>query len=190
MLDETVASRGTATPARAFEEIPWLEGATGWSGHNALIRKDRLAFARLVADAARPLSRVKTPFADVVAIGTPEIAHEILVEKHADFIKSAMLRFSLYPLAGDGLFTSDGELWKRQRKLMAPLFHPGALASYAEDMVACTEREVSTWRDGDSLPIFRETTRITMACCELMSTSRSLEANHVCSTRESHVTRH
>ncbi len=163
MLDETVASRGTATPARAFEEIPWLEGATGWSGHNALIRKDRLAFARLVADAARPLSRVKTPFADVVAIGTPEIAHEILVEKHADFIKSAMLRFSLYPLAGDGLFTSDGELWKRQRKLMAPLFHPGALASYAEDMVACTEREVSTWRDGDSLPIFRETTRITMA---------------------------
>ena len=79
MLDETRASRATETGARAFEDIPWLEGATGWTGHNGLIRKDRLAFARLVADAARPLSRVKTPFADVVAIGTPEVAHEVLV---------------------------------------------------------------------------------------------------------------
>jgi cytochrome P450 len=150
-------------PARPYDAIPWLEGGVGWTGHNKLIRQDRLAFARLVADASRPLSRVKTPFADVVAVGTPETVHEVLVEKAGDFIKSAMLRFSLYPLAGDGLFTSDGDLWKRQRKLMAPLFHPGALATYADDMVTCAEREVATWQDRAELPLFRETTRITMA---------------------------
>ena len=143
--------------------VPWLEGAEGWTGHNGLIRRDRLAFARLVADAARPLSRVKTPFAEVLAVGTPETVHEVLLEKSQDFMKSAMLRFVLHPLAGDGLFTSDGQLWKRQRKLMAPLFHQASLTKYAEDMVTCTEREVASWRDGDELPLFKATTRITMA---------------------------
>jgi cytochrome P450 len=159
---EPFAASGSSSPSR-LDTVPWLEGAEGWSGHNALIRRDRLAFARLVADAARPLSRVKTPFAEVVAVGTPETAHEVLVERASDFMKSAMLRFVLYPLGGDGLFTSDGDLWKRQRKLMAPLFHQGALTSYAEDMVTCAERTVATWRDGEELPIFRETTRMTMA---------------------------
>lgn len=162
-MPSTEPSPVPGSTSASLDAVPWLEGGEGWTGHNALIRRDRLAFARLVADAARPLSRVRTPFADVVAVGTPETAHEVLVERASDFMKSAMLRFVLYPLGGDGLFTSDGELWKRQRKLMAPLFHPGALSTYAEDMVACTERTVSSWRDGDEFPIFRETTRITMS---------------------------
>jgi cytochrome P450 len=67
---------------------------------------------------------------------------EVLVEKTRIFDKSAMLRFSLFPLAGEGLFTSNGELWRRQRRLMAPLFHPKVLESYAADMVACAHRTV------------------------------------------------
>ena len=42
----------------------------------------------------------------------------------------------LYPLAGEGLFTSDGELWRKQRRLMAPLFQPAALSQYHAAMVA------------------------------------------------------
>ena len=48
-----------------------------------------------------------------------------LVERSREFDKSLMIRFALYPLGGEGLFTSRGNLWKRQRRLMAPLFHPG-----------------------------------------------------------------
>ncbi len=162
MSSENTQPAGAERTARRLDALPWLEGAEGWSGHNSVIRRNRLASARLVADAARPLSRVKTPFAEVVAVGTPEVVHEVLVEKHADYIKSAMRRFCLHPLAGDGLFTRDGALWARQRKLMAPLFHHGMLAAYAEHMVACTERALGGWSSGEELPLFRETTRITM----------------------------
>jgi cytochrome P450 len=73
-----------------------------------------------------------------------------------------MLRFSLWKLAGEGLFTSNGELWRRQRRLMAPLFTPKALERYAGDMVACALRTVEEWGDGRELRLLDETTRLTM----------------------------
>src|SRR5204863_3534887 len=66
-------------------------------------------------------------------------------------------------LAGVGLFTSEGELWKRQRKVMAPLFPPGAIARFGQDMTDCAERVARTWRSGEVIDVARETTHITMA---------------------------
>src|SRR5262249_48015459 len=140
-------------------------GAQGLLGHNAAFRRDRIGTLRLLTTRSEPLLRLALPFPGIraVAVNHPEIVQEILVDKSKHFVKSDMLRFSLYELAGEGLFTSNGELWRRQRKLMAPLFTPKALEAYAADMVACTLRTVAEWQDGEVLPLSRETTRLTMA---------------------------
>ena len=78
------------------------------------------------------------------------------------FDKSDVLRFSLCNLAGEGLFTSNGELWRRQRRLMAPLFHAGAVDAYADDMVACADRTIAEWSRRRDAAAARETTRLTM----------------------------
>jgi len=126
------------------------------------MRKDRIAGLHKFNAEQGDIGRFAVVFGDVVIVNEPELLHEILVTKAKSFEKSPILRTSLYPLAGDGLFTSEGELWKKQRRLMAPMFQPAGLRHFADDMVRCTDRAASTWRDGDTVEIARETTRITM----------------------------
>ncbi len=146
-----------------FDQIPELAGGQPFVGHNRAMRSDRLNLLRRVAAHPSGLVRLRLPIAQLVTVTTPDLLQELLIEKARSFEKSAMVRFTLYPLAGEGLFTSGGELWRRQRKLIAPLFHPQKLEGYADDMVACAERDVLPWRDGQVVDLLEETTRITMA---------------------------
>ena len=144
--------------------MPMAPGARGVLGHLPGFRTERLKTLALLAQQEAPLMRLDIPVAGIRAMvaNHPDVVQEALVEKVKHFHKSDMLRFGLYDLAGEGLFTSNGELWRRQRKLMAPLFTPRALEAYAADMVACTRRTMEGWRDGEALSLSRETTRLTM----------------------------
>lgn len=148
-----------------YESIPLAPGGHGFLGHNADFRNDRLGSLRRLTESSAPALRLKLPLPGIRAmvLNDPDLVQEVLVEKAKWFAKSDMLRFSLFPLAGEGIFTSNGELWRRQRKLMAPLFHQKALEQYAPDMVACSLRTIEGWKDGAELSLNHETTRITMA---------------------------
>ena len=99
----------------------------------------------------------------VVVVTGPAALQQALVEGAASTEKSSLTRYLLYILAGEGLFTSRGQLWRRQRKLMAPIFPPGQIARFAECMVTAAERGADTWKDGGVVDMWRETTRITMS---------------------------
>ncbi len=148
--------------------MPVLSGARAISGHMTALRTDRMGFVRRIGEDGHRQARLVTPFAHACVITDPAILQEVMVDAARSFEKADMTRWTLYPLAGEGLFTSRGDLWRRQRRLMAPLFVPSRLERYAEDMVACTERDLdgwaaSGWRDGGTLEVARETTRITMS---------------------------
>jgi len=147
-----------------FESMPIAPGGDHLLGHNHAFRTDRMGTLRILSQAAPAMMRLKLPFPGIraVVLTTPEVVQEVLVEKAKAFDKSDMLRFSLQSLAGEGLFTSNGALWRRQRKLMAPLFTPRALETYASDMVECAERTIEGWSDGQALLLSAETTRLTM----------------------------
>jgi cytochrome P450 len=138
-----------------------LRRATSARSFTYLLRKDRLRFLQELSQAG-DLFRVrlldKTP---IVVIGPAQV-HECLVERNADTHKDPLMRHVVYPVLGEGLITSSGALWRRQRRIMAPLFPPSAISAYAPDIVACTEHCLQSWRDGDTLDLARETTHITM----------------------------
>ncbi|MFO0614688.1 MAG: cytochrome P450 [Polyangiaceae bacterium] len=146
----------------SLDRIPDLPGARRWFGHLPEVRSDRMGFVRRIAADGRPFLRLRAPFGQLALINDPALVQEVFVEKVRSFAKAAMTRFSIYPLAGEGLFSSDGELWRKQRKLMAPLFHPTQVDSYAGDMVECARRALARFHDGE-MAIARETTRITMS---------------------------
>ncbi len=127
------------------------------------MRDDRLGMLRRFNDERGDVARFPFLFGDVVVVNAPDLVHDVLVTRARAFEKSPIMRASLHPLAGLGLFTSEGELWRRQRKLMAPMFQHASIAHFAADMTACAERAARTWRDGATVDIARETTRITMA---------------------------
>jgi cytochrome P450 len=160
---ETAHTKSARKRARdSLAQVPAVPGAT-LLGHMGQFRDDwnRLRLLRAAA-AAAPVSRLRFLHVPVLSINSPEGAREVLVEQAAAFEKAPATRVILRPLAGDGLFTSEGALWKRQRRLMSPLFHPSQLATYVPAMGAVTRHAAATLRDGESLDLSRLMTRITM----------------------------
>lgn len=99
----------------------------------------------------------------VAFVCTPQAAHEVLVTNAKSFEKSPGFRVLLYYLGGNGLFTAEGELWRKQRKLMAPIFQPTPLAQYASTMQQMTARAADRWHDGQQVDLSHECTRIAMS---------------------------
>ncbi len=88
------------------------------------------------ARAAPDVSRLRVFGRHIVCVHSPALLHEVLVEKAASFEHARTTRLLLQPLLGEGLFISEGDLWRRQRRLMAPLFAASSVARYAAAMHA------------------------------------------------------
>ncbi len=98
-------------------------------------------------------------------ITAPEAIHQVLVLEAEKFHKDVDYtdpKRGLARFLGNGLLTSDGSFWKRQRRLAAPAFHARRIEAYAATMVDYTLKTLDGWRDGALLDISREMTRTTM----------------------------
>src|SRR5688500_8433188 len=91
---------------RSIEDIPSMGG---FRDQYRLMQTDRLGGLRRFNESPGDIGRFAFVFGDVVLVNTPELVHEVLVTKAKSFEKSPILRGSLYPLAGQGLFTSEGD---------------------------------------------------------------------------------
>lgn len=84
-----------------------------------------------------------------VLLNHSDYAEYVLVKNHRSFIKLRFFFRHVDAIFGQGLLTSEGEFWQRQRRLMAPAFQPRPLAAYGETIVRYTERMLETWRPDD-----------------------------------------
>ncbi len=79
----------------------------------------------------------------------PDMIHEITTRQASQFVKDATYtdpRRGLAYFLRNGLLISDGEFWRRQRKLMSPAFHHKRLMSYGEIIVRESVRVIDQWR--------------------------------------------
>ncbi|MBX9770080.1 MAG: cytochrome P450 [Candidatus Obscuribacterales bacterium] len=95
-------------------------------------------------------------------ITDPDLIHEVLVTKATIFTKDVAIKNNP-EFFGNGLLRSEGELWKRQRKLASPAFSPKRLEEYSKVMVEHTEKRVASWKDGANIDINREMMRLTLS---------------------------
>ncbi len=92
----------------------------------------------------------------------PSEVESVLVTHHRDFIKGIGTRANP-EVFGNGLLTSEGDFWLRQRRLSQPAFHRARIASYAEIMAREAERMLDGWHDGDERDMHREMMQTTLA---------------------------
>lgn len=77
---------------------------------------------------------------------SPDTVRRVFLEEHDNYDrKSPQMRHALEPLLGDGLFVSDGELWKERRAQCAPAFEPGLLPGFAQTMVDSALEVAERW---------------------------------------------
>ena len=115
---------------RSVDEIPRLP-ASGPLHHSLMLRREPLRFMQELSRGG-DVFRMRLLDRMVVVVTGPAALQQALVEGAASTEKSSLTRYLLYILAGEGLFTSRGQLWRRQRKLMAPISPPGQIARFAE----------------------------------------------------------
>jgi cytochrome P450 len=98
----------------------------------------------------------------VYFVSHPDFIEQVLVTDNRKFIKGRILRKNRQ-LFGNGLLTSEGDFWLRQRRLAQPAFHRGRVASYADTMVRFASRLASEWSTGDERDIHAEMMRLTLS---------------------------
>src|SRR5215472_14072207 len=100
-----------------------------------VFRFDSLTFTLNVSRQYGDIAYYRFGSLDVYHLCHPNLAQQILVEQQEQFRKPELLRRAFGPFAGEGLLTSEGAVWKQQRKLMQPAFHHRQLTAYGNVMV-------------------------------------------------------
>jgi cytochrome P450 len=82
----------------------------------------------------------------VFVCNSPDAVQFAFSLKNASFErKSAQMRYALAPLIGDGLFISDGDTWRKRRRIVAPIVHVSRLSEFAPVMVETAVEARERW---------------------------------------------
>jgi cytochrome P450 len=128
------------------------------------MRRDSLGF----------LSAMVRTYGDIVALPFGPVRVYLLCHlEHVAYVLQGNAhnygksRFSaqVRPLLGQGLATSDGTLWRTQRRLVQPAFHRERLAALAATIITATQAMLARWAPhataGTALDMLAEMTRLT-----------------------------
>ncbi len=123
------------------------------TGHLAELRRDSLGlYARCARDYGDFVS-LRFGLKTVYLVNHPDLVEQVLQSRN--FVKHYALKMNRL-LLGDGLLTSDGDFWLRQRRLVQPAFLRERVASYASSMVERTERLADVWQDGATRDVYAD----------------------------------
>jgi cytochrome P450 len=98
---------------------------------------------------------------EVYFLNHPRFVESVLVDQHQNFRKDRVVRNTRW-IFGDGLLTSEGPSWLRQRRIIQPAFHRERIASYVEAMTGYAEEMLGEWRDGETRDVHREMMGLTL----------------------------
>jgi cytochrome P450 len=110
--------------------------------HMKLFRKD--IFASQPQKLYRAwMAEFRLPFFRSYFINDPKLVDHVLNKDPDNFPKSQIIKGALYSLLGDGVFVSNGEAWKRQRRIIDPAFEGGRLRDVFPSMVVAAEDAIT-----------------------------------------------
>jgi cytochrome P450 len=161
-----------ATPAPA--------GPGGHYGLRNTVRfaSDPLAWLRKMADQYGDFVSTRVLGRPWILLSHPEDIERVLV-REAPIMKREDGVEIIRRALGQGLLTSEGDLWKRQRKLMAQAFSPRRIHEYAAAMVRVTDESLREWRSGETANLHQEMSRVTMKVVADVLFGASMEAGDV-----------
>jgi cytochrome P450 len=130
-------------PAGRLPPAPLLPGRP-LVGHVRALKKDPLG---LFLQAARVGDVVRVPVGPWTAhfIFHPRDIRRVLCDNHAAYDKQTRGYGALRAILGEGLVTSEGSFWKRQRRIAQPAFHKRRLAELGDTMRAATIDLAQSW---------------------------------------------
>lgn len=104
------------------------------------------------------MAEFRTPFFRSFLVNQPELVKVLLKERPDDFPKSGRIAEGLKPLLGNSVFLTNGEAWKRQRRIIDPAFEGGRLKDTYPAMRAAAEAAVERLKERQGIVEIEEET--------------------------------
>jgi cytochrome P450 len=121
-------------------------------GNIRQFRAGLLDFLLVTAREYGPLANFRIGPRRVFLASGPDLIEQVLVTDAKHYIKHFGAR-AYKPVLGNGLVTSEGAFWRRQRKLIQPAFLKTRVQSYVPVMGELTNRMLDSWVPGRSVHI-------------------------------------
>jgi len=167
--------------ARNNHRLP--PGPRGWPvfGVALQLRRDPVGLLTRIARQYGDIAYIPLILQSRILINHPDLIEDVIVRQPQKFGKGPGIKGAAKRLLGEGLLTSEGELWRRQRRLAQPAFHRQRINEYAKTMVEQAEAHIRNWRAGDVREMADEMMALTLviAVKTLFGTELTDEANRV-----------
>ena len=126
------------------------------------MRRDALGY--MIRDLPKygDVVRVRVGPMEACVVSHPEDVEIVLRGNHRNFIKNKGTRKVVAEALGQGLLTSEGETWRRQRRLTQPAFQLDQIQKYSLVMVDFTNTMLNGWHPGETRNIHSDMMRLTL----------------------------
>ena len=150
-------------PTGVLRQPPSPPSLSWWLGH----------LKQLEADPLGTLTEAFRAHGDVVAyrfgpvrallLAHPEHVQHVLLTNHGNYDKRVVSYQRMKTLLGEGLLTSDGPFWRRQRRIVQPAFNHRRIVTFDKIMVRAAEETAAAWRaaSGQVIDVHRDMMRLT-----------------------------
>lgn len=110
-----------------------------------VIRHDPLAYLNSVWSEYGDITQFPVPRPPSYLVNSPAGVRHVLVDNARNYDKSTIQYRALSLVTGEGLLTSDGSVWRDQRRALQPAFHHSALEDIGGHVAAATRRVAEQW---------------------------------------------
>jgi cytochrome P450 len=141
--------------------------------------RDRLRFVLDVASTYGAVAQYRVAHIRMYQVNHPAGVRRLLHDNHRNYSKDVATFGTLRLILGNGLFTSDADFWRRQRRLAQPAFHRRRVVAFGDLMTDATLAMLERWRpsvaQGSPLEVTTEFMRLTLEVATRALFSASVE---------------
>lgn len=165
MSEISATDRSSGAPRRSAQEVP------GPRDHPLLgslkeLKRDRLALLMRLMNEFGDVVKMRLPGMTMYHVHHPDGIRHVLQDNQHNYHKGPVFD-NLRLLVGKGLFTSEGDEWLRQRRLMQPAFHRQRITEFGSLMTGLTNQMLARWdvlaRSQRPIDLADEMVHLTMA---------------------------
>jgi cytochrome P450 len=145
------------------------------------VRGDPLGMIQRYARAYGDVVRFHVMMQERILLNHPDFIEQVLVLQQNKFHKSELTRRITGRMLGQGLLISEGDFWRRQRRLAQPAFHRSRVNGYAATMTQIAQDHIARWHDGEERDVSQDMMGLTLdvAVQTLFGTTLAGEAEQV-----------
>ena len=113
-----------------------------------------------------PVARIQSGSRVTLLVSAPEAVQRVLQDNARNYRKDARFTRITRPALGDGLFSSDGDRWRAQRRVAQPAFHRQRLIDMTAAMADAVDAMLVRWQplanSGEAMDLQSETSKLTL----------------------------